>query len=101
MLRHPTYVSGDFNFNLLQINNKKHYKDFFEQLISCGFYNKISMPTRYTEHSSTLIDNIFTKKLVDHESGILTNSISDHQLIFSYSKDKKNIRDKVNILRSK
>ena len=46
ILRHPTYVSGDFNLNLLQINNKKHYKYFFEQLISCGFYPKISMPTR-------------------------------------------------------
>ena len=47
------------------------------------------MPTRFTEHSATLIDNIFTNQLVDHESGILTNSISDHQMIFSYSKDKK------------
>ena len=89
ILRHPTYVSGDFNLNLLQINNKKHYKDFFEKLISCGFYPKISMPTRFTEHSATLIDNIFTNQLVDHESGILSNSISDHQMIFSYSKDKK------------
>ena len=89
ILRHPTYVSGDFNLNLLQINNKKHYKGFFEQLISCGFYPKISMPTRFTEHSATLIDNIFTNQLVDHESGILTNSISDHQMIFLYSKDKK------------
>ena len=47
------------------------------------------MPTRFTEHSATLIDNIFTNQLVDHESGILTNSLSDHQMIFSYSKDKK------------
>ena len=101
ILRHPTYVSGDFNLNLLQINNKKHYKDFFEQLISCGFYPKISMPTRFTEHSATIIDNIFTNQLVEHESGILTNSIIDHQMIFSYSKDKKNIIGKVNILRSK
>ena len=67
ILRHPTYISGDFNLNLLQINNKKHYKDFFEQLISCGFYPRISMPTRFTEHSATLIDNIFTNQLVDHE----------------------------------
>ena len=59
------------------------------------------MPTRFTEHSATLIDNIFTDQLVDHESGILTNSISNHQMIFSYSKDKNIIRGKVNILRSK
>ena len=29
MLRHPTYVRRDFNLNLLQINNKTHYKVFF------------------------------------------------------------------------
>ena len=50
------------------------------------------MPTRFTKHSATLVDNIFTNQLVDHESGILTNSISDHQMIFSYSKDKKNYK---------
>ena len=59
------------------------------------------MPTWFTEHSATLIDNIFTNQLVDHESGILTNLISDHQMIFSYSKDKKIMRGKVNILWSK
>ena len=68
---------------------KNHYKHFFEQLTSCGFYPKISMPTRFTEHSATLIDNISTNHLENNGSCILTNSISDHQMIFTYSKNNK------------
>ena len=56
------------------------------------------MPQWFTEHSATLFDNIFTNQLVDHGSGILTNSISDHQMIFSYSKDKKIIKSKANTI---
>ena len=52
-------------------------------------YPKISMPTRFTEHSATLIDNIFTNHLENNDFGILTNSISDHQMIFTYSKNNK------------
>ena len=60
-LRHPTYISCDFNINLLKIYQKHHYKHFFEQLTACVFFPEISMPTRFTDHSATLIDNIFTK----------------------------------------
>ena len=38
---HPTYISGDFNINLLKIYQKHHYKHFFEQLTTCGFFQKL------------------------------------------------------------
>ena len=39
---------------------------------------------RITDHSATLLDNIFTNVLEEHTSGVIVNSISDHQMIYSY-----------------
>ena len=80
---------------MLKIYQKHHYKHFFEQLTACGFFPKISMPTRFTDHSATLIDNIFTNQLDNHVSGVLTNSISDHQMLFSYSKNIRIVQKQV------
>ena len=44
----------------------------------------ITLPTRISEQSSTLIDNIYTNNIDERESsGILLNQISDHQMIFT------------------
>ena len=49
------------------------------------FFPKITLPTRLSDHSSTLIDNIFTNNMDETgTSGILLNNISDHQMIFTY-----------------
>ena len=53
------------------------------------------MPTRFTDHSATLIGNIFTNQLDNHDSGVLTNSISDHQMLFSYSKNNRLVQKQV------
>ena len=57
---------------------------FFDIIISSGFHPKITLPTRLTDRSSTLIDNILTNVYDDnHISGVLINKISDHQPIFT------------------
>ena len=56
---YPSYICGDFNINLLKIHTKTHYNTFFENLLSSGFFPKITLPTRICDSSSTLIDNIF------------------------------------------
>ena len=44
----------------------------------------INKPTRITNHSATLIDNIFTNAFgINHNSGILVNDLSDHLPIFT------------------
>ena len=49
-----------------------------------GFHPKITLPTRITDTSNTLIDNILTNVYDDkHVLGILINKISDHQPIFT------------------
>ena len=53
------------------------------------------VPTRFTDHSATLIDNIFTNQLDNHVSGVLTNFISDHQILFSYSKNSRIVQKQV------
>ena len=70
---------------MLKIKTNKHFKDFFDNLITVGFFPKIALPTRFTEQSSTLIDNVFSNNLEERESsGILLNHISDHQFLFTY-----------------
>ena len=59
------------------------YNTFHENVISCGFTPKITLPTRICGTASTLIDNVYTNELdKSHISGILTRPISDHQMFF-------------------
>ena len=53
-------------------------------MLSAGFHPKITLPTRITDTSNTLIDNILVNVIDDrHISGIMINKISDHQPIFT------------------
>ena len=59
------------------------YNTFYENVISCGFASKITLPTRICDTASTLIDNVYTNVLdKSHISGILIRPISDHQMYF-------------------
>ena len=49
------------------------------------FFPKIILPTRFTDQSATLNDNVFSTHIEENEvSGILLNHISDHQLLFTF-----------------
>ena len=89
MYRHKRsniYLCGDFNVNLLNYDNYKGTMDFLNALFSLGLYPCIDKPTRITQSSSSLIDNIFTNALhVEVKSGILINDISDHLPVFTIS----------------
>ena len=53
-------------------------------VISSGFHPKITLPTRFTDRSRKLINNILTNVYDDNQiSGNLINKISDHQPIFT------------------
>ena len=86
--RLQTYLCGDYNIDLLKIFQKNQYNIFFENLITAGFQPKISLPTRLTDHSATLIENIFCKRIDNNESDIIINHISDHQMVYTYSTEK-------------
>ena len=52
-------IAGDFNINLLKMYVRHLFKEYFEMLISYNLINTLSLPTRVTDTSATLIDNIF------------------------------------------
>ena len=74
------YLAGDFNIDLLQSETHNHTKDFFDTLTSNLFVPHITLPTRVTSKSQTLIDNIFSNnpEFDNCTSGNFTFSISDH-----------------------
>ena len=75
-MKHSTFICGDFNINLLSINTKQHFNNFFNNVIAKGFFPRITLPTRLQNDSHTLIDNIYSDTIEENfksKSGILTN----------------------------
>ena len=76
-------IAGDFNINLLKLNENEMVSSFFDMLISHSFYPQITLPTRFTRTTGTLIDNLFCRLHESiHTAGILTKRFSDHQPYF-------------------
>ena len=83
--RSEVIIAGDYNIDLLKLQSKPIINEYFENILSHGFVPKITLPTRITEHSKTLIDNFFVKlsnNLSETTAGILTHCMSDHQPYF-------------------
>ena len=78
-------IAGDFNINLLKLNDKELYNDYFDMLTSLSYFPKITLPTRLSGNCGTLIDNFFcriSQNTLDASSGILIKEFSDHQPYF-------------------
>ena len=89
-----TILCGDFNIDLLQVNQRPLYSDYFNTLLSNCFYSSITLPTRFSERNCTLIDNVFcnfSMKNKDVSPGLIICDISDHlpHFAFIHSKEKK------------
>ena len=69
---------GDFNINLLNHNENSEVSDFVDILNSHLLILTINIPTRITNTSKTLIDNILISPSFTGYSGNLTVGISDH-----------------------
>jgi hypothetical protein len=54
---------GDLNIDLLKSESCVFSNRFSEQFFTSSFFPLITRPTRITEHTAKLIDNIFTKYL--------------------------------------
>ena len=80
------FIMGDFNLNLLQCNENPSCQDFLNLMLSKSFVPLIKKPTRVSDASSSLIDNIFLNNpLPDITSGIVVSDISDHFPIYTIS----------------
>ena len=75
MMKFTSYICDDFNVNLLKINSEQHCDAYLDMIISHGFFPRITLPTRMSDESSTLIDNIFS-----NDVDMIDTSV--HQIIF-------------------
>ena len=80
-------VCGDFNVDLLKIENCSPIANYYDSMQTLALLPVIHMPTRYTDESFSLIDNIFTNKASNFEAGILTFDVSDNLPNFSIFTD--------------
>ena len=74
------FVVGDFNVNLLNVNERsiQHYLNTLE---SIGCISLVNKPTRVTNHSSTLLDHLYTNAIKGEiDVGVLQVNLTDHFL---------------------
>ena len=90
-------IAGDFNLDLLKLNENNIVSNFFDIITSQMFHPTITLPTRFSDKRCTLIDNFYCKyspAIMNSTTGILTNNISDHQ---PYILNIHNLTTKVNV----
>ena len=83
------YSVGDFNINILNYDSHSATANFVDLHYVHSFLPLIYRPTRITQNSTTIIDNIFTNTIGELEcgrNGILVTDLSDHFPIFHIEK---------------
>ena len=88
----PSVISGDFNLNLIKYTQNRGVNQCIEKILSNNYIPHITLPTRVTEKSATLTDNIFTNNY-EHNCNI-TTYISDHLPQFLIIEDLKQTPNK-------
>jgi exonuclease III len=80
-----TYILGDFNINIMNSDTHASTADFLELMFSNSMLPLISKPTRITNHTYSLIDNIFHNDVPNNSfiNGVLYTDITDHFPVFS------------------
>ena len=80
-------VGGDANIDLLNDDRMNgRYIDLFQ---SFSFIPYITMPTRVTHNSCTLIDHLWCNVVSNAKAGIIRTDITDHYTIFLCLFDRK------------
>ncbi len=78
-------LAGDFNIDLLKLNEKNIISEYFDMITNNSFYPKITVPTRLTNNHGKLINKFLCKlseNTLDTTSGVLTKKLSDYQPYF-------------------
>ena len=79
------------NLDLLKCNVHKQTQTLLDDLTDKDILPTITHPTRITQNTATLIDNIFVTEKLHHffESAVLLSDISDHLSILTLLKQTK------------
>ena len=75
-------ISSDFNANLLHSDSVAGVSKILNLMYAQGYFSTIFKSTCITNHSATLIDNIFVNFPNYSDSGLIYHIIADHLLVF-------------------
>jgi hypothetical protein len=76
-------IAGDTNIDLLKHENHLDTNMYLDSLLSNGLLPLITLPTRISGHSATLLDHICTNIIDDtFDTGIIISDLSDHFPVF-------------------
>ena len=80
LTNHELILGMDQNIDLLKSNEHTNTRKFLDLILDSGLWPVITRPTRITQRSATLIDNIYISKNLQRkfDSAILVDDISDH-----------------------
>ncbi len=85
-MENEVIITGDYNADLLKINEKYQIGEYFYMVTSHSLYPKITLPTRYSNKHGTLIDNLNQLlTLIRYSTKI--KQFSDHQPYFTVLND--------------
>ena len=80
-------IVGDINIDLIKFNHDSSTSNFLNTMITNNYLPVITMPTRITPKSATLVDHIYffnnnLKQNLEIHSGNIFSDITDHLPIF-------------------
>ena len=78
MRKKECYIMGDYNIDLLKDDSDRPTHDYLDFIYSYCMIPSILKPTRITETSATIIDNILTNCDNELATAILVTDITDH-----------------------
>lgn len=95
-LNKNSYIMGDLNYDLLKFEQHEKTKVLLEDSFGNGFLELVSIPTRISNTSATLIDHLYTNTMSNcYDTSVIISDISDHFPICHIISDKqKDIRPK-------
>ena len=88
--KHPCYIVGDMNINLLETNTTSN--NYIESRLLSGCTQPIAKPTRVTPVSKTLLDHVFHNKFLQNTYDVINLSVTDHyatKVILTYCRTKE------------
>jgi len=75
----PVFICGDINIDVLKYGNCDRASEYIDLLLTHGYLQSITLPTRCTNRSFSIIDHcIFNSFHTSITSYILTTLLSDH-----------------------
>jgi len=92
------YVMGDLNICLSNYSCNPTTRAFIDTILDTKFLPYVFLPTRFTNHSSTIIDHVYSNDLFTDnricKTGLIINDIADHCANFMFIIDN-NIKPKI------